>query len=138
MRGLTWDPAAFEHERERLRIEEAHSNDPNLQLSGQRDLAVWGGRGYGSGLLDAQGNTRGPTLDLATVRAFYDTYYHPRNAAVVVVGPDPEASLAAIAAAFSALPAGPKRPPRPRLGTLAARTETLDLPLSRPGPSGCG
>ena len=131
MRGLTWGEAAFLNERERLRKEELHAGKSDLQLGARRDLAVWGGRGYGTGLVDAKGNTRGPTLSLAQVRAFYDRWYRPRNAAVVVVGAEPKGALDAMEEAFGGLPAGP-RPPALDTPALGAGERTLAAPLSRP------
>jgi len=131
MRGLTWDEGAFLHERERLRVEEQHSYNGEVNLSGLRDLLVWDGRDYGAGVADEKGNTWGPELGLAQVRAFYDAWYHPRNAAVIVVGADPEQALDAIEAAFSKLAAGPKPGKRQGPPTIDGREETLELPLSR-------
>ncbi|MCA8925689.1 MAG: insulinase family protein, partial [Planctomycetes bacterium] len=131
MRGLTWEEGAFLHERERLRVEEQHSHNGEVDLSGRRDLTVWDGRDYGAGIPDERGNTWGPQLTLAQVRAFYDAWYHPRNAAVVVLGADPEQALDAIEAAFGALPAGPKPGKRMNPPRIAGRAETLELPLSR-------
>lgn len=132
MRGLTWSEGAFAHERQRLEEEEQRSNDPQVQLAAKREHEVWGGRGYGAGLLDARGNTRGPGLSLAQVRAFHDAWYHPRNAVVVVVGGEPAAALDAIGRAFGGLPAGP---PPPELPGVAAgelpREVRLEAPLSR-------
>ena len=132
MRGLTWAEPAFLHERQRLTVEERHSNDPQVQLAARRDHEVWRGSGYGAGVLDERGNTRGPELSLETVRAFWETWYHPRNAAVVVVGGDPAAALDAIARAFGGLPAGPAPPALPGAaeGELP-REVTLEAPLSR-------
>jgi predicted Zn-dependent peptidase len=131
MRGLTWGKKAFLNERERLRTEELHSNASNeLQLGARRDFALWGGRGYGAGLFDVRGNTRGPTLTLAQVKSFYDAWYRPRNASVVVVGGDPKSTLDAIEKAFGGLPAGP-RPPELPSANLGAGKITLKAPLSR-------
>ncbi len=131
MRGLVWREADFLHERERLRTEEA-SGDRSMQVAARRDHAVWRGRGYGAGVLDAEGHTRGPGLTLERARAFYDAWYHPRNAAVVVVGGAPAAALDAVARAFSGLAAGPA-PPALALDPPADRPTvvTLDASLTR-------
>jgi tetratricopeptide (TPR) repeat protein len=126
MRGLTWSEPAFLHERERLRVEEAGGDRSDVQLGGRRDLAMWGGRGYGSGILDAEGHSRGPSLELAQARAFYDAWYHPRNAAVVVVGGDPAAALEAIAREFGRLPRGPA-PPAVSVDPPAERPAALTI-----------
>lgn len=131
MRNLTWGEKDFLHERDRLRVEEQHSNKTDVQLGRRRAFAVWSGRGYGAGLMNAKGNSKAPGLSLATTRAFYDTWYHPRNASVVVVGADPVGALDAIDAAFSALPAGP-RPPSLATPALGAGSMTIEAPLSRP------
>ncbi|RMG18010.1 MAG: hypothetical protein D6731_03010 [Planctomycetota bacterium] len=131
MRNLSWRKEDFLHERERLRVEEQHSGNADLQLAARRAYAVWAGRGYGAGVFDEHGNSRGPKLSLAQARAFYDTWYWPRNAAVVVVGPRPGQALDAIERAFAQLPAGP-RPPSLEAPALGAGERTLEVPLSRP------
>jgi predicted Zn-dependent peptidase len=131
MRNLTWDPPAFEHERERLRVEELGSHDADIQVGARRDYAVWAGEGYGAGILDAQGNTRGPSLTLEQTKAFYDAWYHPRNTAVVVVGGDSAAALDAIEEAFGGLPAGPERPALPETPKAPQREVDMQAPLSR-------
>jgi predicted Zn-dependent peptidase len=132
MRGLTWKPADFLHERERLRVEESHTNKtPEIQLGARRAFALWGGRGYGAGLVDAKGHTQGPKLTLAQTRAFYDRWYRPRNAAVIVVGAKPEAALDAIEQAFGGIPAGP-RPPALDPPALGGGSIQLSAALTRP------
>lgn len=132
MRGLTWKEADFLHERERLRVEEVHGTQSDLQLGARREFAVWAGRGYGTGLSDAKGNTKGPTLSLEQSRAFYDRWYRPRNAAVVIVGADPQGALDAVEAAFGGLPAGPRPPVLGDVPGLRLGEHALDAPLSRP------
>jgi predicted Zn-dependent peptidase len=131
MRGLTWEEAPFLHERERLRVEELHSHESPVRIAAQRGFAVWEGRGYGPGLLDEAGNTRGPTITLETAKAFYDAWYHPRQTAVVVVGGDPEAALDAVEAAFGGLPAGPEPPAPPAPPSAEAREIELEAPIAR-------
>jgi zinc protease len=130
MRNLTWDEKAFLHERERLRVEELHNGSSDVQLGARRDQAVWAGRGYGAGVPAADGSTMGPKLTLAQARAFYDTYYRPRNASVVVVGAPPAQALDAIEAAFAGLSAGP-RPPALATPAVGAGEVTLEAPISR-------
>ncbi len=51
-------------------------------------------------------------LTLQDMRTFYDTYYQPNNATLVVVGDiDPSAALNEIKATFGAIPKGPDPPP---------------------------
>ncbi len=51
-------------------------------------------------------------LTLADFQAYYQTYYEPNNATLVVVGDiDPEATLKEIKAVYGAIPRGPEAPP---------------------------
>lgn len=114
MRGLTFEPAAFEHERERLRHEEAATRGEDVARAELLESVVFRAHPYGAGVRDADGHTRAPWLSREAARHFYDTWYHPDRAAVVVVGAvEPGAALDAVERAFGELPAGPPAPPFP-------------------------
>lgn len=115
MRNVTFSDADFRHERDRLEAEEQSTNEPQLQLRQWRRHAAFGGQTYGAGLFDAAGNSRAPGLDAAVVQAFYDEWYQPGRATVVVVGPNPEKALAMVRAAFDDIPA-PVAPTPHRVG----------------------
>ncbi len=111
LRNLKFDPKGFEFERERLRVEEQHTFRPTDGRREQLEAAVYKVHGYGAGVCDKNGHTRAPGLDVDTVHAFYDRYYHPDNTAVVVVGQiEPATALDAIEGAFGKTPRGPERP----------------------------
>ncbi len=114
MRGLTFERAAFEHERARLVEEEAGTVTESARRSELLESLVFRAHPYGAGLLDAAGHTLAGQLTLEQVRDFYDLWYHPERAAVVVAGDlDAEAALGAIERAFAAIPAGGATPPMP-------------------------
>jgi zinc protease len=87
----------------RLRTE----NDPVARLLVKAQKALLGAHPYG---FDATGSKE--DVAKATVegcRAFYDRYYRPNEAQVVVVGPvDADATLSLVKETFGAIPAGGK------------------------------
>ncbi len=134
MANLTFEEAPVLHERERLRIEEAHTWRPSTTREEQLESAVYRREGYRFGLRDDKGHTKAPGIELPPIEEFYRTYYRPDNAAVVVVTPnDPQEALKQIASAF----AGWKRPNTPlpnRVGEgepLGARAAKFDSDLAR-------
>ena len=131
MRGLTFEMAPFEHERQRLVDEEAATVTESQRRDELLESLVFRAHPYGAGVLDASGHTLAQRLTLEQVRQFYDLWYHPNHAAVVVAGDvEPGAALAAIERAFAPLAAGPSTPPIPR--------EPADMPggtATVPSPS---
>jgi zinc protease len=89
----------------RLRTE----NDPMARLLVQAQRALLRGHPYA---YDPSGSkTDVAAATVASCRAFYDAYYHPNNAHLVVVGPvDPEQVLAAVREVFGPLPRGGETP----------------------------
>jgi len=133
LRNLAWDKDAFAKEQESLTREEERTWQPDDVLDERLEAAVYRVHGYRAGELDAKGHPHGPELTMEQVRAFYDLYYRPDNAAVVVVGPmDPEAALRAVERAFGGLERGPARPPVPQEPEVTEpRTVALDSDLAR-------
>ncbi|MFN7956596.1 MAG: pitrilysin family protein [bacterium] len=131
MRGLTFEPSAFEHERERLVAEEAATVTEGQRRDELLESLVFRAHPYGAGVLDAAGHTQARALTREQVRQFYDLWYHPNHAAVVVAGDvEPGDALLAIQQAFAAIASGPPSPPTPR--------EPDDMPGGRavvPSPS---
>ena len=134
MANLTFKEAPVLHERERLRLEEAHTWRPSTTRAEQLESAVYRREGYRFGLRDEKGHTKAPGIEVGPIEEFYRTYYRPDNAAVVVVTPnDPKQALAQIAAAFK----GWERPNAPlpnRVGEgepLGARSARFDSDLAR-------
>lgn len=133
--NLALEEAPVLHERERLRVEEAHTYQPSEGRTQALEAAFFRVHPYRFGLRDARGHTRAPELPVSAVREFYERWYHPGHTCVLVVGPlEPAHALDAIERAFGALPRGPERTPyaiEPR--PQEARTERLpsDLPRDR-------
>lgn len=109
VRGLSFETGAVEYERERLVREEEGANTGRQRREQRVDRAVFGPAGYGSQRVDDEGHTRAKDLDVSVVRDFYDRWYVPNRAAVVVVGDlDERRALDAVERAFDALPARPE------------------------------
>ncbi|MEM8931763.1 MAG: insulinase family protein [Acidobacteriota bacterium] len=132
LRGLTFDEAAVLHERDRLEDEEARTYTRGMARNAALEAAVFTVHPYRFGELEAGSDetlhTHGPTLDVATIRAFYDAHYHPNRVVVAVAGAvDPTMALDAITRAFGHLPAGPEAPTLPTEPTPEA-PRTVRLP----------
>ena len=111
----------------RLRTE----NDPFSRLLVKAQRALLGDHPYA---YDPSGSKA--DVDAATVegcRAFYDNFYHPNNAHLVVVGPvDPERELATIEQTFGRLPRAGSTPDD--VPPLAGWTFASDLELKEDIP----
>ncbi|MBC8406887.1 MAG: insulinase family protein [Planctomycetes bacterium] len=134
MANLTFDEAPVLHERERLRLEEKHTWRPSTTREEQLESAVYRREGYRVGLRDENGHTKAPGIELGPIKEFYQTYYRPDNAAVVVVTPDdPQRALRQIAKAFGEWKA-PKMALPNRVGEgepLGARSARFESELAR-------
>lgn len=107
MRHLLLDPEEFESEKAVV-LEELSMglDDPWRRLSHEANPMVWGRHPYGRPIIGYRDVLGRATPD--DMRRFYQRYYHPGNATVVVSGDvQPEAALAAIEARYGDLPAGP-------------------------------
>jgi zinc protease len=114
LRNLSFDPNALYEERERLRVEEAKTWRSSQRHTEDLEAAVFRRHPYAAGVLDEDGRTLASVLGIWDVREFYDRYYQPNAAVVVVAGDvDPEHALEAVQRAFGPLPAGPPRKPPP-------------------------
>ena len=106
MRHLLLDAAEFESEKAVV-LEELSMglDDPWRRLSHEANPLVWGRHPYSRpiiGYRDVLGRTTPERM-----RGFYERFYHPANATVVVSGDiQPEAALAAIEARYGDIPAG--------------------------------
>ncbi|HZN54768.1 MAG TPA: pitrilysin family protein [Candidatus Polarisedimenticolaceae bacterium] len=111
MRGLAITESNLDNEKKivteelRLRTE----NDPTSRLLVRAQQALLGDHPYA---LDASGSKADVArASVASCRAFYDAYYHPGNAHLVVVGPvDPAATMEVVRASFGPIPAGGRTP----------------------------
>jgi len=133
--NLDLKPAPVLHERERLRVEERDSFQDADARAEALEAAVFQVHPYRFGVLDEKHHTQGPKLSVEQIGAFYRQWYHPRNTAVIVVGPgDPEANLDRIEQAFGNLAAGPEPlavPQEPPFTTSRAVAMDSDLPRQR-------
>jgi zinc protease len=112
MRNLRLDGAAIESERQVV-MEERRTrteDDPEGYLSEELSSLAFRAHPYGwpvIGWMEDIGRIRPPDL-----RAFYDTYYQPNNAMLVVAGDvDRARVLARVRALFGPIPRGPAPPP---------------------------
>ncbi|MHC5021761.1 MAG: M16 family metallopeptidase, partial [Planctomycetota bacterium] len=68
-------------------------------------------------------------VDVATVKAFYDKYYWPNNATMVIVGDfDTDTVLARIEELFGAIPAGESPPPLDQQRPAAPGNARIEMP----------
>jgi zinc protease len=128
MRGLVIDAKhEFEQEKGAVIEELARNEDQPGELEYKALLPILFGKQspYGHPVIGEREHVRGATAGV--IKGYYDRWYHPNNAALVVVGGiEPKSALAKIKEKLGAVPAGklPERkawttsyPPRP------ARTE---------------
>ena len=84
-------------------------NDPTARLLVKAQRALLGEHPYAFDPSGSKADVQAATV--VSCQAFYDAYYHPNNAHLVVVGPvDPEATLATIRESFGPLPRGGATP----------------------------
>ena len=112
MVNLKLDAAALENEK-KIVTEELRAtieNDPYDRMLTAALKALCGDHPYALTPLGTKEDIAAATLDQA--RAFYQRYYRPRNAHLVIVGPvDGPATLAEVERLFGAIPAGGETPP---------------------------
>jgi len=132
MASLVIDDAAIATEREVI-IEERRSridNEPGAQLGEAIDAALFQNGRYGIPVIGWAHEMA--ALDRTDALAFYERYYTPNNAVLVVAGDVTEAEVRRLAeATYGKLPRRAEPPPRIRAREplpLAARTVTLADP----------
>ncbi len=107
MRNLSLTQENLDNEK-KIIIEELRlrtENDPTSRLLVKAQRALLGDHPYAYDPSGSKADVAAATV--ASCRAFYDAYYHPNNAHLVVVGPvDPERVMATIRETFGALPSG--------------------------------
>lgn len=130
LRNLTFDRKWYDYEQERLRVEETNTWSLGQEIDTIVDAFAYPDHGYGSGLIEGR-HTRAPWLPTVDVRQFYNAWYHPRNAALVIVADLPPAeAIGKVEKAFGGLKPGP-RPERRAVPRLPARSEhVLERPVS--------
>jgi zinc protease len=120
---------ASDWDKERGAIEQEVSRDlssPFYSYVSQVQAAMFAGTPYAHDALGTRPSF--DKTDISLLRAFYDRWYAPNNAILVIAGDvDPATALAQVREAFGAIPskALPARPPF-SLGKVEARTLALD------------
>jgi zinc protease len=80
-----------------------------------------------------------PSFDQTTgamLKQFYDTWYVPNNAIIVIAGDvDPHKALDQVKRLFGSIPSKPL-PPRPEINLQPVSAETMQLKTDRPWPGG--
>lgn len=96
-------------EERRMRVD----NDPKEVLDEEVDATLYQNHPYGVPVIGWKNEIE--QLNRADAIAFYDRYYAPNNAILVVAGDvDPEAALAMAETTYGRIPRGPDLPPRLR------------------------
>jgi len=136
MRNATLSPESWGSERGAIEQEvRAHESQPAFVVQGRIRQALFAGTPY---VRDALGTVASfDAMQASDLRAFYDAWYHPNNATLVVAGDvDPKRALARIRSAFGNIPSAPL-PSRKSvaLAPLAASSvdATADVPLGQAG-----
>lgn len=131
MRGLKLSEEEFKSENLVVREERRMRTDadPNQRMLERYRALVFGDHPYGRPVIGAMQEIEG--LTLADLSAWYQTYYAPNNATLVVVGDvDPEATENLVRKHFTPLPAQPEIPkphlPDPPRRETPARLEVID------------
>ncbi len=111
MTGLVIEPGNLENEK-RIVTEEHRlvtENEPEARMLVAAQHAFLGSHPYAIDPTGTKEDVAAATVE--SCRAFYDAYYHPNNAHLVIVGPvDPTATLAEVESAFGGLPRGGQTP----------------------------
>jgi zinc protease len=112
MRNLLLDPAEVDSEREVV-MEERRTraeDDSDGVLSEEVSAIAFKAHPYGWPIIGWMEDLK--RIDVGELRAFYDTYYVPNNAVLVVVGDvDPPRVLARVQEVFGRIPRGRATPP---------------------------
>src|SRR5438132_2192648 len=114
MRNLRIDSAhEFEQEKGAVISELERDEDEPWDLETKAILPLLFGDGpYGHPVIGERGHVRGASA--AVIKAHYDKWYHPNNAALVICGGfDPDRALARIKELFGPIPRGPTPRRRP-------------------------
>jgi zinc protease len=111
MRNLALTQENLENEKKIVteELRRGTENDPTSRLLVKAQRALLGEHPYAFDPSGSKADVAAATV--ASCRAFYDAYYHPNNAHLVVVGPvDPKLAMATIQETFGALARGGATP----------------------------
>jgi len=136
MRNATISPQSWGSERGAIEQEvRSDESAPAFAIQGRIREALFTGTPYVRDALGTVGSF--DTMQASDLRAFYDAWYHPNNATLVVAGDvDPKQTLARIRSAFESIPSAPLPSRKPiALAPLAASSidATADVPLGQAG-----
>jgi len=115
MRNLVFDPVEVDTERSVIIEERAQRTDSSAGalFNEQMAAALYLNHPYGIPIIGWRHEMEGLTIEHA--RAFYDTWYHPNNAILIVAGDvTPEEVLALAEEHYGPIPASDTLPPRLR------------------------
>jgi len=131
MRGL--DLSQAEWQKERGAIEQEVSRDlsnPQYLMFKQLQAVLFKGTPYEHDALGTRPSFDQTSADM--IRKFYESWYAPNNAILVIVGDvDPQATLAKVKTLFADIPAK-KLPARPAVKFQPVQPQTLHLPTDTP------
>jgi zinc protease len=131
MRGL--DLSQTQWEKERGAIEQEVSRDlsnPQYLMFKRLQAVLFKGTPYAHDALGTRPSFNKTTAVM--LRKFYESWYAPNNAILVIVGDvNPQATLAMVKTLFAGIPAK-KLPPRPVVKFEPVRPKTLHLPTDTP------
>lgn len=126
MRGALLAEADWNHERGA--IEQEVSRDLSMPFERyliRQNQTLFGGTPYEHDALGTRPSFE--KTDATVLRKFYDSWYQPNNAILLIVGDvDPQTALAKVKAHFDAIPAG-KLPERPVVRPRPAKAETIAI-----------
>jgi zinc protease len=131
LRGI--DDSAQEWAQERGAIEQEVSRDlsnPTYKFIDRLNLDMFAGTPYAHDPLGTRPSFEATTA--AMLKTFYDKWYSPSDAILVIVGDvDPDTALAKVRSLFGDIPRRPV-PPRPVVHLLPVKSETFTLESNLP------
>ncbi len=131
MRGLDVAPAQWAKERGAIEQEVSRDlSNPSYKFYEQLQAQLFAGTPYAHTPLGTRASFDGTTA--ARLKGFYEHWYAPNNAILVIAGDvDPAAALAAATAAFGGIPRKPI-PARPAFNFRPVGAKTVSLPTDSP------
>lgn len=126
MRGALLTEKDWQHERGAIEQEVSRDlSSPVERYLVEQSKTLFAGTPYEHDALGTRPSF--DKTDAALLRRFYDAWYEPNNAILLIVGDvDPKATLAQVQAQFGALPAG-QIPPRPVIHPAPVEAKTIRL-----------
>ena len=131
MRGLDLSQAQWEKERGAIEQEVSRDlSNPQYLMFKRLQAVLFKGTPYSHDALGTRASFN--KTSAAMLRKFYESWYAPNNAILVIVGDvDPHATLTMVKNLFADIP-GKKLPPRPAVKFEPVQPQTLHLPTDTP------